>query len=49
MHPTPEHIEQTLEQVLLSIQKPGRYVGGEFNSVRKDWRSGDAARGDGVP
>lgn len=37
MHPTPEHIEQTLEQVLLSIQKPGRYVGGEFNSVRKDW------------
>ena len=37
MHPTPEHIEHTLEQVLLRVQKPGRYVGGEFNSVRKDW------------
>src|SRR5690606_33421858 len=40
MHPTPEHIEQTLEQVLLRVQKPGRYIGGEFNSVRKDWEAG---------
>lgn len=37
MHPTPEQIEQTLEQVLLRVQKPGRYVGGEFNSIQKDW------------
>ncbi|MCC6799236.1 MAG: TIGR03960 family B12-binding radical SAM protein [Anaerolineae bacterium] len=37
MHATPEHIEQILERVLLTVQKPGRYAGGEFNSVRKDW------------
>ena len=36
---TPEQIEQALESVLLSVEKPGRYVGGEFNSVRKDWES----------
>lgn len=34
---TAHDIEQALEQVLLKVQKPGRYVGGEFNSVRKDW------------
>ena len=34
---TPEQIERTLERVLLSVQKPARYVGGEYNSVRKDW------------
>ena len=30
-------IEQALDRVLLSVQKPGRYVGGEYNSVVKDW------------
>ena len=30
---TPEQIERTLDRVLLSVQKPGRYVGGEYNSV----------------
>lgn len=38
---TPEHIERALEQILLRVEKPARYVGGEYNSVRKDW---DAAR-----
>ncbi len=36
-HPMPDHIMHTLERVLLSVQKPGRYVGGEYNSVVKDW------------
>ena len=39
MQTTPEQIERTLERVLLSVQKPARYVGGEFNSVAKDWDS----------
>src|SRR3990172_2332279 len=34
---TPEKIEQTLERVLLSVTKPGRYVGGERNQIVKDW------------
>lgn len=29
-------IEAALDRFLLSIEKPGRYVGGEFNSVHKD-------------
>lgn len=33
----PEDIENRLERVLLSVQKPGRYVGGEFNQVIKRW------------
>ncbi|WP_238626140.1 TIGR03960 family B12-binding radical SAM protein [Aggregatilinea lenta] len=37
MHATPETIERTLDRVLLEIQKPGRYIGGEYNSVDKDW------------
>src|SRR5574341_1426435 len=36
---TPEQIERALERVLLSVEKPGRYVGGEFNSVSKDWQT----------
>ena len=35
--PAPEQIERALERVLLTVQKPARYVGGEFNSVVKDW------------
>jgi radical SAM family uncharacterized protein len=34
---TPEQIEAGLERILLKVQKPGRYVGGELNAVIKDW------------
>jgi hypothetical protein len=34
---TPEQIERKLDRVLLSVAKPGRYVGGEYNSVVKNW------------
>src|SRR5512142_1534012 len=34
---TPEQIEARLERILLEVQKPGRYVGGELNIVVKDW------------
>jgi radical SAM family uncharacterized protein len=34
---TPEQMERALDRVLLSVQKPARYVGGEFNSVVKEW------------
>jgi len=36
---TPEQIEQKLDRILLKVQKPGRYVGGELNSIQKDWNS----------
>ncbi len=36
---TPEQIERHLDRLLPSVVKPGRYVGGEYNSVRKDWQS----------
>src|SRR5688572_17764581 len=34
---TPEQIESQLDRILLKVQKPGRYVGGELNSIVKDW------------
>ena len=34
---SPEQIESKLDRILLKVQKPGRYVGGELNSVVKDW------------
>ena len=34
---TPNQIEARLERVLLTVQKPGRYVGGEYNAIHKDW------------
>jgi radical SAM family uncharacterized protein len=34
---TPAQIESELDRILLKVQKPGRYVGGELNSVVKDW------------
>src|SRR5262245_38897963 len=34
---TPNQIESKLDRMLLRVQKPGRYVGGELNSVKKDW------------
>ena len=30
------HISQQLEQILMQVQKPGRYIGGEVNIVKKD-------------
>jgi radical SAM family uncharacterized protein len=35
--PNPEEIEARLEQILLKVERPGRYVGGEINSTLKDW------------
>ncbi len=35
----PEQIEKSLERILLRVQKPGRYVGGELNQVIKPWNS----------
>jgi radical SAM family uncharacterized protein len=32
-----EQIRPRLERILLKVQKPGRYVGGELNTVVKDW------------
>jgi len=34
---TPEQIERLLDRILPSVEKPGRYVGGEYNSIVKDW------------
>lgn len=28
-----------LDELLLTVQKPGRYVGGEWNAVKKEWTS----------
>jgi radical SAM family uncharacterized protein len=35
----PEQIEAKLDRILLKVQKPGRYVGGELNSTVKDWNT----------
>jgi len=32
-------IDSKLEKILFSVEKPGRYVGGEHNQVRKSWES----------
>ena len=34
---TPQEITRRIERVLLTVQKPGRYTGGELNQVVKDW------------
>ena len=34
---SPAQIESKLDRILLRVQKPGRYVGGELNSIVKDW------------
>jgi radical SAM family uncharacterized protein len=36
---SPVQIEARLEQILLKVQKPGRYVGGELNIAVKDWET----------
>ncbi len=35
----PSQIDDQLDRVLLRVQKPGRYVGGELNQVVKPWDS----------
>ncbi len=37
----PRSIESQLDRHLLAVEKPGRYVGGEYNSVVKDWERAD--------
>jgi radical SAM family uncharacterized protein len=39
MFSTPEQIDFWLEQSLPSIEKPGRYTGGELNQALKNWDS----------
>ncbi|MGD8605044.1 MAG: TIGR03960 family B12-binding radical SAM protein [Anaerolineales bacterium] len=34
---TPEQIQRSLERILPTVQKPGRYTGGELNQIVKDW------------
>ncbi len=34
---TPDRISQVLDRVLLAVEKPARYVGGEHNAIVKDW------------
>ena len=34
---TPAEIERKLDQILLKVTNPGRYVGGEMNITVKDW------------
>ena len=34
-------IERKIERFLLQVEKPGRYVGGEYNSVVKNWDATD--------
>ena len=34
---TPQQIKHNLERILPTVQKPGRYTGGELNQVVKDW------------
>jgi radical SAM family uncharacterized protein len=34
---TPEEIQRKLECILPTVQKPGRYTGGEYNQVVKEW------------
>ncbi len=39
MSTTPQAISRGLDRVLLSVQQPARYTGGEFNSIVKDWEA----------
>ena len=36
-HLDPQQIELTLERVLLEVERPARYIGGEYNSITKQW------------
>ncbi len=41
MRTSSETFEKTLERILPRVAKPGRYTGGEYNQVKKDWDSVD--------
>jgi radical SAM family uncharacterized protein len=34
---SPERVQRALDRILPRVEKPGRYTGGELNSVQKDW------------
>ena len=34
---TPQRISEVLDRILLSVEKPARYVGGEHNAIVKHW------------
>lgn len=36
-------MDHTLEKILARVQKPGRYVGGEYNAIKKEKNDVDAA------
>jgi len=36
-----QRIKEFLDQYLITVQKPGRYVGGEFNQIVKNWDNTD--------
>lgn len=36
---TPQEISRHIERILPSVEKPGRYTGGELNQITKDWNS----------
>jgi radical SAM family uncharacterized protein len=36
---TPKEIRTTVEKILPTVQKPGRYTGGEVNQIVKDWKT----------
>lgn len=38
---TPEQIEIALERILPRVSKPGRYTGGEYNQIVKEWAEVD--------
>lgn len=35
--PSAQEISARLERILLQVEKPGRYVGGEYNAIVKSW------------
>ncbi|GAB4493458.1 MAG: TIGR03960 family B12-binding radical SAM protein [Anaerolineales bacterium] len=37
----PLEVQTQLDRILLKVAKPGRYVGGELNSIHKDWQAAD--------
>ena len=38
---TPEHIKTILDRILPRVSKPGRYYGGEYNQIVKNWNDCD--------
>ena len=34
---SPKEVQKKLDKILLKVQKPGRYVGGEYNEITKNW------------